>query len=277
MDLHLKPTPKRGLPGYESFPFNDEEKKKELLLPCLQVGDAWELYVLATGPYTPRRSMSGLTSLREIELMEARRAGELGSLTEYNELASMLPQTTPVYFFIQQSRPSGYDEVVFGPWPDSSVVVLRLNIASTFKTPTNPANLHTITLVFAQKTPQINPLKLHGHLKSLLSHFCTCKSGSGTNRACSHIIAGLVGLCCPEVFKSPKKKSSRISDVHRPASHQPTMPILDPSGRNLAISRTPAPSPRRRTPDTREKFNTKIFQNYPGTSNAIVFFTYFVC
>ena len=264
LNLQLIPTPVRGLPGYCHFSFNDEEMKEELHLPRLYEGDGWELHLLATGPYGPRRAMSGLVSTRETELMQARRAGELGSLTEYNELAKMLPQTTPVYYFIQKCRPNGYKETVFGPWPDKGVVVLKLSIASSHKTPTNRANLHTITLLFTQQPQQENPLMLLGHLQSLFGHHCTCKSGSSTNRACAHIIAALVGLCCPEVFESPKKRGSRLSDVHKPVSHRPMMPGPSPSGRHSSTSRSPAPTPKRRTPDTREKFKTRIYQNYPG-------------
>ena len=164
-------------------------RKKELNLPKLEEGDAWELQLLATGPYTPRRAMGALTSTREFELMEARRAGYLGSLTNYNELAAMLPQTSPVHFFIQSARPAGYDETVFGPWPAGEVVVIKLSIASSHKTPTNRANLHTVTLAFAEHPPAVNPLRLQGHLRSLIGHFCTCKSGSSSNRACAHVLA----------------------------------------------------------------------------------------
>ena len=115
LNVGLIPTPVRGVPGYDVFEFNDEQKKRELNLPKLEKGDAWELQLLGTGPYTPKRAMGALTSTREVELMEARRAGFLGSLTNYNQLAAMLPQTSPVHFFIQPARPAGYDETVFGP------------------------------------------------------------------------------------------------------------------------------------------------------------------
>ena len=249
------------------FLFNDELRRRQLELPRLEEGDAWELQLLSTGPYTPRRAMGALTSTREMELLDARRAGHLGSLTEYNELAAMLPQTSPVYFFIQSSRPTGYDDTVFGSWPTGDVVVLKLSIASSHKTPTNRANLHTVTLAFAKTPPQVNPLKLQGHLRSLIGYSCTCKSGSSTNRACAHVLAGLTGLCCPAVFRSPKKKSGRLSDIHRPAAHQPIVPGACFSGRHRPTSLAPAPAPQRRTPDTREKFNNRILQNYPGSRN----------
>ena len=103
LNIHLVPTPVRGLPGYGVFEFRNEQMRRVLNLPSLEEGDAWQLHVLATGPYTPRRARAALTSTREVELMEQRRSGQLGTLTEYSELAAMLPQTTPVYYFSQST------------------------------------------------------------------------------------------------------------------------------------------------------------------------------
>lgn len=269
LDVQLIPTPVRGLPGYKVFRFGDEQARGKLDLPELEEGDAWELVLLGTGPYTLRRSNSGLTSTREVELMTARRAGELGSLSEYNQLAALLPQSSPVFYFMQSDRPEGYKDEVFGPWPSNGVVILKLSIASSHKTPTNRNNMHTVTLAFAKNPPEKNPLRLRGHLSSLIAHACTCKSGSGTNRACAHVLAALTALCCPSAFRSPKKRSSRLSDIHRPAAHRPVMPGLTCAKRPRPACLAPAPHPPRRTPDTRKKFTEAIFQNYTGSGRFV--------
>ena len=272
LDVQLIPTPVRGLPGYQSFRFDDKPARDKLKLPVLEEGDGWELHLLATGPYTPRRANGALCITREAELMGERRAGKLGSLTNYNDLAAMLPQSSPIYYFIQADKPNGYDEGVFGSWPSGDVIILKVSIASSHKTPTNKSNMHTVTLAFAKNPPDINPLRLQGHLSALLAHACTCKSGSGTNRACAHILATLIGLCCPSLFRTPKKKSSRISDIHKPADHQPTMPGLCSTRRKRPA--TPAPAPPRRTQDCRQKLNKLIFLNYSTSGSTTVLFSH---
>ena len=209
------PTAVRGLRGYRSFLFSDLATRDVLGLPSFPEGNGFELYLLATGPYGMQRANGALTATREFELSAARRAGELGTLSNYNELASLLPQTTRVFYFQQLEMPTGYREGLYGLWPDCPVVVLKVQISSSHKTPTNRANLNTVTLVVATVPPRVSKLCLMGHLKALIAHHCTCLAGASTNRACAHTVAVAKGLFCPGLFKSAKKKSSRLTDIHR--------------------------------------------------------------
>ena len=56
--------------------------------------DEYELILLGTGEYIRGRANTVLTGARCYELTEARTAGRTGSQTNYNNLASELPQVT---------------------------------------------------------------------------------------------------------------------------------------------------------------------------------------
>ena len=268
-NIAVTPTPVRGLRGYQSFPFSDFQTRDNLGLPSFPPGSGYELYVLATGPYGMHRANGALTATREYELMAERRAGQLGSLTNYNELASLLPQTTRVYFFHQQNRPAGFRPDVYGPWPNCPVLVLKVQIASSHKTPTNRANLNTITLVVATTAPVESTLRLTGHLRAIIAHHCTCMAGASTNRACAHILAVSEGIFFPDLFKSSKKQSSRLTDVHRPTQQQPIScgpPVNNSHNRTILLA--PAPNPTRRSQDSRRNFNRTILQNFPASASS---------
>ena len=86
-----RPTPTGRLPGYESFFQPDTARAEALHFAQLDPEDGWELWLLGTGPYTTQRAMGTLTIATEVALEENRRAGLTGSLTNYNNLASALP------------------------------------------------------------------------------------------------------------------------------------------------------------------------------------------
>ena len=58
--------------------------------------DEFELTLLGTGEYIRGRANTVLTGARCYELAEARTAGRTGSQTNYNTLASELPQVTVI-------------------------------------------------------------------------------------------------------------------------------------------------------------------------------------
>jgi hypothetical protein len=155
-------------------------------------------------------------------LRDQRIRGATGSLTNYNQLASQPPQTTPVLYTMQQSRPAGYSDTLHGPWP-GPVLVLKCQVPSSHKAPSVRSNLNTVTLVLSTVDVQVNPLKLTGPLSRLISHHCNCKSGSGTNRACAHVMGVCIGVLAPECFQTVKKMVGRLTDISLPQAHQPSL------------------------------------------------------
>ena len=208
--------------GWRQFSFGDRNTINQLGLPHIAAGLGHHLYHLATGPYTINRGQVALTCLREYELRPARARGDTGSLTNYNQLASQPPQTTPVLYTVQQSMPEGYNPAVYGPWPGAALI-LKCQIPSSHKSPNERRNLNTVTLVISTVDVPDSSLNLTGPLKRLMSHHCTCKSGSATNRACSHIMGLCIGLFAPDLFISVKKKVGRLTDISLPSVHQPTL------------------------------------------------------
>jgi hypothetical protein len=207
--------------GWQQFMFGDRDTARVLRLPLVSAAEGQHLYILATGSYAIKRGQVTLTAAREFELQAERARGGTGCLTAYNQLASQPPQTTPVLYSFQQSRPDGYRDGVHGPWP-GPVLVLKCMLPSSHKAPTRP-NLHTVTLVISTIDVPVNPLRLTGPLSRLIAHHCTCKSGSGTNRGCAQVLAMCIGLLAPECFQSVKKKTGRLTDISLPLAHQPSM------------------------------------------------------
>ena len=178
-DVSITPRLNSTPRGYQHFQFSDVSVIRALNLPVITAADYQHILQLATGPYIILRSNITLTATREYELRELRARGGTGSITNYNTMASTLPQTTPVYFFQQTDRPSGYSEQTYGPWLTGNTTVLKCQIASTHKSPGTRSNLHTVTLVVAATEPEESPLLLTGPLMRLISYYCTCGSGAG--------------------------------------------------------------------------------------------------
>ena len=208
--------------GWGQFEFRDRETARQLGLPALTAAQGEDLYVLATGSYAINRGQVALTAAREYELRADRANGLTGSLTNYNQLASQLPQTTPVLHTMQQTCPAGYNGDLYGPWP-GPVVILKCQIPSSHKAPSNRSNLNTVTLAISSVDVLFNHLRLTGSLSRLLSHHCTCKSGSATNRACAHVMGVCIGLFAPACFRTVKKRVGRLTDISLPRAQQPTV------------------------------------------------------
>ena len=52
-------------------------------------------------------------------------------------------------------------------------------------------------------------------MSRVVTHNCTCLSGSRTNSACSHVAALLVALQAPTLFHSTKVNEPRIGDPEK--------------------------------------------------------------
>jgi hypothetical protein len=206
--------------GWRSFRFDDRTTARAIGLPEMSAADGQHLYVLATGSYTINRGQVALSATREFELKSERARGNTGSLTNYNQLASQLPQSTPVLYSFQQNRPTGYNEALYGPWA-APAVVIKCQVPSSHKA-TIRGNLNTVTLMFSTADLGVNPLSLTGPLGRLISYHCTCKSGAGTNRACAHVLGICIGLIAPVLFQTVKKKTGRLTDISLPQAHQPS-------------------------------------------------------
>ena len=182
-----------------------------------------------------------------------RMRGECGTLSEYNIMASTLPQSTPVFYSYQSDMPSGYSEDRYGPWPAGVAIVLKCQFASSHLSPTSRQNLKTVTLLIAGSDPDDHPLLLTGALTRLLAYVCTCKSGAGTNRACAHVCAMVIGLLGRVFFETVKKNDGRLTDLHAPPAHQPSQAGPPAEGRDRSTFTIPAPRPLRRTPNWRTR------------------------
>ena len=208
--------------GWQQFGFGDRSAAQQLGLPVIDAADGHHLYVLATGSYAINRGQVALTGAREYELRTDRARGATGSLTNYNQIASQLPQTTPVLYTTQNSRPDGYNEEEHGPWP-GPLLLLKCQIPSSHKAPSVRSNLNTVTLALSSVDVSSNSLSLTGPLSRLISYHCTCKSGCAANRACAHVMGVCIGLFAPTLFRTVKKKVGRLTDISLPAAHQPTL------------------------------------------------------
>ena len=131
----LNTTPR----DYQLLTFTEAGRQLANNFPVLAAtpADRHHLMILSTGPYTIDRGNVTLTATREMELRDMRSSGQCGTLTEYNIMASSLPQTTPVYFSYQRTRPAGYSEERYGPLPAGDVLLLKCPFASSHLSPTN--------------------------------------------------------------------------------------------------------------------------------------------
>ena len=212
-----------------------------------------------------------LTATREYELRDQRASGLTGSITNYNTMASMLPQVTPVYYFYQNERPAGYSEERYGVWPEGASLVLKCQFASTHKSPGTRRNMSTVTMVIAANELPDNPLLLTGPLNRIFSYSCTCGSGAGTNRACAHVCAFVRGLMSPDTVRSAKRNVGLRTDIHAPAEHQPTQTGPPSVGRDRNILFNPAPAPQPRTAARRA--HSRWRQPTPGDQRRPPIFT----
>ena len=214
---------------------------------------------------------------RECELHEARTAGQTGSLTNYNLLASELPQHLRLAVYQQEEEPEGWREGGHGPWPEGGFTVVKGRAPPSWKTWRTGVNwkcgenLHqhapapalspspapnsepfvAVTTGWARGANPHNHLHQGQGLERLVFHHCGCKSGKRTNAGCSHITALVKALCCPGAFRSTKKMTARQYDINVPDAHQPV------SGGTPAVVVTPQQAvtpclrPPRATRDTR--------------------------
>ena len=219
-DVSLIPRLNTTPRGCQTFQFNDTATIRHLGLPIIPSDEPDHLLILGTGPYVLHRSNVTLTATREYELRGQRASGLTGSITDYNTMATMLPQVTPVHYFFQNERPAGYSEEQYGVWPEGSSLVLKCQFASTHKSPGTRSNMSTVTMVIAAHQLPDNPLLLTGPLNRLLSYACTCGSGAGTNRACAHVCAFVRGLMSPESVCAQTFMLLPSTSLHRLGHHQ---------------------------------------------------------
>ena len=96
---------------------------QELGLPQIRQNDGHDLFVLSTGSYGITGGQIALTATREYELKDSR--ANLGSLEQYNALASQIPDSTDVLYYVLQTMPVGFNQAVHGPWVGSKEQTLR--------------------------------------------------------------------------------------------------------------------------------------------------------
>ena len=212
-------------------------------MPLLTRGEGHEILRLTTGGFTARGGNGVLTHEREQELMWLRDHGYLGTLQDFNNFASCLPQDTRVWYFFHAEEPDGYDETVYGTWPEVGVWVLKARYPPSFHTVRTAGNWHTVTFLISRGQNPSNHLDLGEKLRPIVGTHCTCKSGSSTNSQCMHRAAFAIALMAPSCFNPIKMKSARLVDPYRPYSHQPQSsgPPLNTENRELLLQQRANP------------------------------------
>lgn len=184
-----------------------------------------------TGEHGVRRTHSVILGVRCVELAEGRHQGRTGSQTNYNELARELPQVglngpgsdllslskaLPIYIAKQDTEPEGWsDEKFGGAFPPGGTATVKALVPPTHKSWRDKKNFHTTTVVFSRGANPANHLWLGPKLRRVVSHHCTCRSGTRTNAACCHVSAVVMMLAGPRLYRSPKVKEPRIADPER--------------------------------------------------------------
>jgi hypothetical protein len=111
---------------------------------------------------------------------------------------------------------------------------------------------YAVTLAWSIGDNPANHLHLGRQLCRLFAHHCTCRSGKRTNASCCHVTAATLALCCPEAFRTAKKREARLFDINRPDEQQPTSSGT-PANAVLTPAQVvqPCPQPPRVSRDTR--------------------------
>ena len=92
------------------------------------------------------------------------------------------------------------------------VRVMPQNADSTF---------HTSTILLSLADNLENHLHLGPLLRKVFATHCDCFCGDRTNASCSHVMAFVISLFCPCLFRSTKRKEGRMGDIWRPSEHRP--------------------------------------------------------
>ena len=117
----------------------------------------------------------------------------------------------------QEDAPLGYRPEVYGPWPSGGVWIVKMRVASFWKSTRNPANFHTVTYIFSNhRDPDLNPLLLGEGLEQLMGSHCSgCKAGLRTAASCLHRVAGIILLCGAKCFDTAKVPEPVYLDTAR--------------------------------------------------------------
>ena len=267
INIKAKVPLQRNIPGFVNFLIGDHSRIDTMDWPKIDEQSGYELYILGTGTYTNYRAMGTLTISREQELISQQADNQSLNQTNYNVLASSLPQCTKVHVAVQSNQPVGFNPLKYGgPWPEGSVDIIKLSFPSTMKTSTNRSNFHSVTLLLAHGTNLTNHLNLGPQLESLFGYHCDCESGMRTNASCCHVQAACIALFCPTMFRSAKKNVARLNDIRRPELQRPISsgPPANNRSRCLFIS----PNPIRRSRDSRRNSRNIYLRNFQSFTRS---------
>ena len=125
-------------------------------------------------------------------------------------------QALDIYIAVQKEEPEGWDSEKFGgDYPAGGTNTVKGSIAPTHKSWRTWDNHHDVTAIIAVNENAANHLNMGPKLSRVVTHNCTCLSGSRTNSACSHVAALLVALQAPTLFHSTKVNEPRIGDPEK--------------------------------------------------------------
>ena len=125
-------------------------------------------------------------------------------------------QALDIYIAVQKEEPEGWDSEKFGgDYPAGGTNTVMGSIAPTHKSWRTWDNHHKVTVIIAVGENPANHLNMGPKMSRVVTHNCTCLSGSRTNSACSHVAALLVALQAPTLFHSTKVNEPRIGDPEK--------------------------------------------------------------
>lgn len=147
-------------------------------------------------------------------MRDHRRAGVLGDLLNYSDVASCLPTNLRLFYLPVDIQPPGYNVAEYGVWP-GPCWLLKVRYAPTWNSFLQDTNWHTVTMIATRGPTLNNILRLGPLLSRIFALLCDCRSGVKTNSICSHCGAMVKSVMAPALFRSTKVRESRMTDVYR--------------------------------------------------------------
>ena len=217
------------------------------------------------GDFCLNRGEGLLSVERQRELRDLAESGHYASLRDYMVDAVMLPSSTEIISFTQESMPTGWASKIaenpnFPYWQGQGLIV-AMKLPSHFKNNRINANMHKVVLLFCNQDVSHNGFT--GTMKRFYASWCSCKMGSRTNSLCAHRSGAMIVLMAPWFFTSKVTPMFKVIDIWRHPNFQPVSTGGVPSGnreRNMLIQASICRP--RKSDDRRTVGNRRFDPNY---------------
>ena len=161
---------------------------------------------LCSGPHAITRGHSVLTYISQLYVKENNILGD-----QAQNIIDSLPVFHKVQFLRVTTRPSAWDDGVFGNW--QNVTFVRSLMPPSNKSVSNPQNYHMVVIGFSEHGS--DRLGLIPPYDRIVMWYCyNCASLNGLCSMCRHLAAVMMALSFPELFKSTAKNVS----IHNPVA-----------------------------------------------------------